>query len=121
MTFPMAPLDPETAERLKAQEVEYGTYRAKGPIYVGNARAYNRGDAVPVSNVERWHYDDMDLVVKVGTQAEKDEFPDEFAKDATPTAPSDEDGIEAAVATALADATTKPATTTTTSRRTASK
>lgn len=108
-----APMDPELAERLKAQEVEYGTWRAKGPIYVGNALAYNRGDGVPVSNVERWHYDDMGLVVKVGTAAERDEFPDEFAKDADPTAPSDEASTQAAVA-----AQTAATTPTRTTRRT---
>lgn len=103
MTMPM---DPELAERIKAQEVEYGTYRAKGPIYVGNALAYNRGNAVPISNVERWHYDDMGLVVKVGTKAEREEFPEEFADDADPTAPSDAAHVDAAVAVAQQTAST---------------
>lgn len=30
---------------------EYGTYVAKGPIDIDGARAFNTGDAVPVSHV----------------------------------------------------------------------
>lgn len=39
-------------ERAEAQRVEYGQYVAKGPIFIGNGRAYNEGDSVPVSAVE---------------------------------------------------------------------
>lgn len=59
----MQPMDPndldptgELAERLNAQEVEYGTYRAKGVIYAGLTPAYNVGAAVPVSNVVKHGY-----------------------------------------------------------------
>ena len=46
--------EPVTAEALrKAQEAEYGTYRAASPIFIGGARAFNAGDPVPVSHVER--------------------------------------------------------------------
>ncbi len=32
---------------------EYGQYVAAGPIYIGGARAFNEGDPVPASHVER--------------------------------------------------------------------
>ena len=35
------------------QAVEYGTYRANKSIYIGTARAFNEGDPVPVSHVDR--------------------------------------------------------------------
>lgn len=47
------------AEDLEAQQTEYGTYVANRPIDVNGARAYNVGDPVPVSNVERHGYDKM--------------------------------------------------------------
>jgi hypothetical protein len=49
------------AEDLEAQRTEYGTYVANRPIDVDGARAYNVGDPVPVSNVERHGYDKQDL------------------------------------------------------------
>ena len=33
--------------------VEYGTYIATGPINIDGARAFNEGDPVPVSHVDR--------------------------------------------------------------------
>lgn len=109
------PMDPELAEHVEAQRAEYGTYRAKGPIYVGTALAYREGDPVPVSNVERHKYDAMGLVVKVGTAAERKAFPAEFTDDADPTAPQD----DAAAAASSADASsTETATTRSTTRRT---
>lgn len=105
------PMDPELAERIEAQRAEYGTYRAKGPIFVGTALAYREGDPVPASNVERHKYDAMGLVVKVGTAAEREAFPDEFAKDSNPTAPTDDAGAAAASAEAASttDTTAKGA------------
>lgn len=41
------------AEYREAQGAEYGTYVALGPIEIEGARAFNKGDAVPVSHVER--------------------------------------------------------------------
>lgn len=42
-----------TAEELRrAQEEEYGAYRAVEPIDIGTARAFNVGDPVPKSTVE---------------------------------------------------------------------
>lgn len=107
------PLDPELADRLKAQAAEYGTWRAKGPIYVGTALAYRAGEPVPVSNVERHRYADMGLVVKVGTKAERDAFPGEFTDD-DPTAPAD----DAAAAAASAEAASTTETNTRSTRRT---
>lgn len=44
---------PQTAEELAAaQELEYGTYRAVTPIFIGGTRAFNPGDPVPVSHIE---------------------------------------------------------------------
>ena len=36
-----------------AQAAEYGRFRAVVAINIGNARAFNVGDAVPASHVER--------------------------------------------------------------------
>jgi len=45
---------PTTApEQQAAIEAEYGTYVATQPIDIGGARAFNPGDAVPASHVER--------------------------------------------------------------------
>ena len=50
MTLPA----PTTAAELReAQRVEYGTYVAVQPIDIDGARAFNEGDAVPVSHVDR--------------------------------------------------------------------
>lgn len=44
---------PAYEELRQAQEREYGTYVALEPIDIGGARAFNTGDPVPVSHVER--------------------------------------------------------------------
>lgn len=60
---------PATAAELeKALEAEWGTYVALGPIHIGNARAFNRGHAVPVSHVENGLVP-VDMVAKVTTKA----------------------------------------------------
>lgn len=68
----MQPLDPNTidptgelAERIAAQEREYGTYVATSRIYAGNALAYDVGHQVPISNVVAhgyWHNGQVALV-----------------------------------------------------------
>ncbi len=51
MTTPAAPA---TVEELReAQALEFGKFVAKGPIDINGARAFNAGDPVPVSHVER--------------------------------------------------------------------
>lgn len=61
---------PNDVEALLAdQQKEYGTYVAKFPIFYGNVRAFNAGDAVPVSHVEAYGHDKDGTVVKVGTKA----------------------------------------------------
>lgn len=46
--------DPTPDEELAAaQAVEYGTYVATKTIHIRGARAFNIGDPVPVSHVER--------------------------------------------------------------------
>lgn len=51
-----------------AQADEYGTYIAAYPIDVDGVRAFNPGNAVPASHVERGVVD-ISLVAKVGTKA----------------------------------------------------
>jgi hypothetical protein len=48
-----APVPVTAAELREAQRAEYGTYVAVVPIDINGARAFNPGDAVPVSHVER--------------------------------------------------------------------
>lgn len=107
------PMDPELRERLEAQAEEYGTYVAKGPIYVGTALAYPTGGPVPVSNVERHKYAEMGLVVKVGTKEHAELFPSPDA-DTTPTADETQAAAAAASAEAASTTTTSGAGTTTT-------
>jgi hypothetical protein len=47
-----------------AQEAEYATYVATEAILVDGARAYNAGDPVPVSNVEKHGYLQLGVVRK---------------------------------------------------------
>jgi hypothetical protein len=54
--------DVALAEFAAAQQREYGKWEAVDVIWHGNARAYNPGDAVPVSNVERLGYAKNKLV-----------------------------------------------------------
>lgn len=57
--------DPQQlADYEKAQHDEWFEWVAVGPIYAGAARAYNEGDPVPASNVERLKYEASGLVVK---------------------------------------------------------
>ena len=61
---------PRTAlERRAAVEAEYGVYVATQPIDVGGARAFNTGDAVPVSHVKDYKYDELGFVAKRSTKA----------------------------------------------------
>jgi len=65
----MPELSPEEEYR-QAQAAEYGTYVAKHPIDIRGARAFNTGDPVPVSHVERGVVSEDD-VVKASTKAGK--------------------------------------------------
>jgi hypothetical protein len=56
------------AEYREAQGAEYGTYVANQAIEIGGARAFNKGDAVPVSHVER-KVVPLDQVSKITTRA----------------------------------------------------
>lgn len=56
------------AEAQAAIEHEYGTYVATSTIYIGGARAFNVGDPVPVSHVERNIVTDAQ-VAKASTKA----------------------------------------------------
>jgi hypothetical protein len=49
----------------KAQAEEYGTFVAKGPIYLDGVLAHTEGHAVPKSNVERHKLEEQGLVSKV--------------------------------------------------------
>ena len=63
------PDTPVTAEELReAQAKEYGTYVALGPIDINGVRAFNEGDAVPVSHVDR-NVVRADQVAKLNTKA----------------------------------------------------
>jgi hypothetical protein len=60
---------PEAELFRQQQEHEYSTYVATGPIDFGNARAYNAGDPVPASNVERYGYVEQGLVARASEWA----------------------------------------------------
>lgn len=66
---PLTPASPSTvAEQRSAQEAEWGTYVALVPIDVYGARAFNTGDPVPVSHVDRGVVRE-DQVAKTTTKA----------------------------------------------------
>jgi hypothetical protein len=50
----------------QAQAAEYGTFVANKPITIAGARAFNPGDPVPASHVERGvvSADDVDKITK---------------------------------------------------------
>lgn len=60
---------PATAAELReALGVEYGTYVAVSPIDINGVRAFNVGDPVPVSHVDRGVVE-SDQVKKINTAA----------------------------------------------------
>lgn len=67
MTSPF--LDPEVEARRAERAKEYGVWEAAGVIEFGGARAFNEGDPVPTSTVERLKMDELGLVRKQGTPA----------------------------------------------------
>lgn len=75
----------EVEDLRKAQQKEYGTYVAVEPIDYEGVRAYNVGDPVPVSNVEKHGYLESNSVKKVEAEPAKEASPATPSKDATPT------------------------------------
>lgn len=64
--------DPDVEARRKARAEEYGTWECgAAPIEVGGARAFNEGDPVPKSTVERLGLDKLGAVVETGTFSKK--------------------------------------------------
>lgn len=57
-------IDPtgELSARMRAQQIEYGTYVANAPITVGSVYAYQPGHPVPISNVVKHGYAAKGLV-----------------------------------------------------------
>lgn len=70
MTSPI--LDPEVEAHRKARAAEYGTWEAAGVIEFGGSRAFNEGDPVPASTVERLKLDELGLVRKQSSKAAQD-------------------------------------------------
>jgi hypothetical protein len=64
--------DPDVLARRKARAEEYGTWECgPNPIEFGGARAFNEGEPVPKSTVERLQLDNLGVVVPTGTFAKK--------------------------------------------------
>jgi hypothetical protein len=59
----------QVAEHRKELAAEYGTYVAVQPIDFNGVRAFNAGDSVPISTVERYGYASEGVVAKIGTKA----------------------------------------------------
>lgn len=64
----MSELTPEAAALRKAQEAEYSAYVATEQIFIGGALAFNVGDPVPKSHVDRGVVD-KEQVAKPSTKA----------------------------------------------------
>lgn len=74
--------DPDVEARRAERAIEYGTWECgPAPIEFGGARAFNEGEPVPKSTVERFHLDDLGAVVPAGTfvQKQADEAADDEA------------------------------------------
>jgi hypothetical protein len=60
--------DPDVEARRKERAEEYGTWECgPQPIAFGGARAFNEGEPVPKSTVERLGLDKLGIVVPTGT------------------------------------------------------
>lgn len=57
-------------ERRRAQAEEWGQWVATGPIFIGNARAFNEDDPVPHGHVEKFHLEEAELVERVRSAAD---------------------------------------------------
>lgn len=65
-------VDPAVEARRKEREEEYGTWECgPQPIEFGGARAFNEGEPVPKSTVERFSLDSLGAVVPAGTFTKK--------------------------------------------------
>lgn len=72
MSQPSFDIDPDVDARRKERAIEYGTWECGDqPITMGGARAFNEGDPVPKSTVERFGLDKLGVVVPAGTFAKK--------------------------------------------------
>lgn len=72
MSQPSFDIDPDVDARRKERAIEYGTWECgEQPITIGGARAFNEGDPVPKSTVERFGLDKLDVVVPAGTFSKK--------------------------------------------------
>lgn len=66
--------DPDVIARREARAKEYGKWECgPSPIEFNGARAFNEGDPVPTSTVERFALDAMGRVVPAGTHAKAQE------------------------------------------------
>lgn len=79
----MSELSPEALAYQQAQEAEYSAWVAKETIFIGGARAFNVGDPVPKSHVDRGVVDKA-LVAKPESKA------GQGAQAANPTSPKGE-------------------------------
>lgn len=62
-------LPPALIEQHAEVVKEWNTWVATQDIYFGGALAYREGDSVPAANVEKHHYDELDMVARRMTKA----------------------------------------------------
>lgn len=72
-------------QRQRQEAIEYGTFRATSPISVGGTVAYQKGHAVPISNVKKFGYDRDGLVERVDGQPVDAPLPDGYVADEPPS------------------------------------
>jgi hypothetical protein len=117
VTDPVSAEIPEGVRDLRAEKLEeYGQFVATQQIHVGTALAYDEGHPVPVSNVQRFGYEDQGVVKRVASPANaRLGLTDEQAKARDEaelkTAPPEENTDEPAAPPAPAKATGKAAST----------
>jgi len=78
---------PAYEARAAAELAEYGTFEAVADIYFNGLVAYRPGHPVPVSNVERYRYDEQGLVRRVDDVAPADDGEDTAPLEGLPPVP----------------------------------
>lgn len=83
---------PDATEQdfLDEEASHWGTWRARGPIFIDGVRAFNAGHDVPNGHVERFHLEEQGLVERIGQEAEQAAEGDSATTTEPPAAPQGE-------------------------------
>lgn len=60
----------DVAALIAAEQADWGTWRARVPIFIDGVRAFNEGHAVPNSHVVKYHWDETGEVEPINAPAD---------------------------------------------------